>query len=36
LFEVTFRLPPSIGPGPHRLDLEVGSRRFGPFSIEVA
>jgi len=36
LFEVIFRLPAGIGPGPHRLELEVGSRRFGAVMIEVA
>jgi SAM-dependent methyltransferase len=36
LFEVTFPLPDAIGPGPHRLELAVGARRFGPIAIEVA
>jgi SAM-dependent methyltransferase len=35
LFEVTFPLPAGIGAGPHRLELELGSRRFPPVTIEV-
>jgi len=33
--EVVFRLPASIGPGPHRLELAVGPRSFGEVTIEV-
>jgi hypothetical protein len=35
LFEVTFRLPAAIGPGPHRLELGVGARGFPAVTIEV-
>jgi SAM-dependent methyltransferase len=35
-FEVNFTLPPSIGPGPHELELSLGARRFPPIAIEVA
>jgi SAM-dependent methyltransferase len=35
LFEVTFALPAAIGPGPHRLQLAIGSRRFPAVAIEV-
>ena len=36
LFEVIFGLPAAIGPGPHRLDLWVGSRGFPAVTIEVS
>ncbi len=35
LFEVIFRLPDGIGPGPHRLELGLGSRQFPAVMIEV-
>ncbi len=35
LFEVVFPLPAGIGPGPHRLDLALGTRRFSAIMIEV-
>lgn len=35
LFEVIFPLPAGIGPGSHRLELAVGSRRFPAVTIEV-
>ncbi len=35
LFEMTFPLPAGIGPGPHRLELAIGSRRFPAVTIEV-
>jgi SAM-dependent methyltransferase len=35
LFEVICPLPAGIGPGPHRLDIAVGSRRFPEVTIEV-
>jgi len=35
-FEVNLKLPESVGPGPHRLELSLGARRFAPIPIEVA
>lgn len=35
-FEVNFTLPPSVGPGRHKLELSLGARRFPPIAIEVA
>jgi len=33
--EINFRLPESIGPGPHELSIHIGTRTFPPVSIEV-
>jgi SAM-dependent methyltransferase len=33
--EVTFRLPEGTGPGPHRLEMALGGRRFAALTIEV-
>ncbi len=35
-FEVNLEVPEAIGPGPHRLELSLGARRFAPIPIEVA
>jgi len=35
-FEVNLKLPDAISPGPHRLELWLGARRFAPIPIEVA
>lgn len=34
-YEVNFRIPESIPPGPHLLRMRLGRRRFAPVSIEV-
>ncbi len=34
-FEVNFRLPEPVGPGPHDLTLHIGRRRFAPIALEV-
>ena len=34
-YEFNFRIPGSIGPGRHMLDMRLGRRRFAPISIEV-
>ncbi|MGO4879450.1 MAG: class I SAM-dependent methyltransferase [Bryobacteraceae bacterium] len=33
--EINFRLPASIGSGPHELSIHIGTRAFPPVSIEV-
>jgi ubiquinone/menaquinone biosynthesis C-methylase UbiE len=35
-FEINFPLPDPTGPGPHRLEMQLGARRFAPVAIEVA
>ena len=35
-YEVNFRIPEALEPGPHVLDLRLGRRRFAPVPIEVA
>jgi ubiquinone/menaquinone biosynthesis C-methylase UbiE len=34
-FEVNFRLPEEIGPGPHELQVRLGRRRLAPVMLEV-
>jgi hypothetical protein len=34
-YEFNFRLPASIGPGPHRLQVTHGKRSFAPVQVEV-
>lgn len=34
-YEINFFLPESTGPGPHRLEMRLGSREFAPVPIEV-
>jgi SAM-dependent methyltransferase len=34
--EVNLKLPNDIGPGPHLLEMRLGTRRFAPVAIEVA
>lgn len=34
-FEVNFRLPEEIGPGPHELQVRLGRRRLAPVLLEV-
>jgi len=34
-FEVNFALPETIGAGPHKVELRMGSRAFAPAGIEV-
>lgn len=33
--EINFRLPPQVSPGFHRLELQLGRRKFAPVTIEV-
>ncbi len=35
-WEVNFRLPSELTPGPHALEFSLGRRRFAPVAIEVA
>ena len=35
-YEFNFRLPESIGPGPHEVRVSLGKRTFAPLAIEVA
>lgn len=35
-FEVNFRIPEEVPPGPHQLQMHLGRRRFAPIHLEVA
>jgi SAM-dependent methyltransferase len=35
-YEFNFKVPPSVGKGPHHVEVRVGKRTFPPFEIEVA
>ena len=34
-FEVNFRLPEEVGPGPHELQVHIGRRKLAPVMLEV-
>ena len=35
-YEINFRIPEGLGPGPARLEIRLGRRRLGPVELEIA